>query len=168
MSPAVPLQTTWGSGTKDTKFSASTPKTKEKTRRATVADIEQSTQEATLQVEDMEPQQPTIEVCQESIDLFHRMFTSYASSKNTAACRWEDFTSALRDAGCLARQNGGSAVAFTHPMVPDDVIVIHRPHPDPTINPIMLRRVGKKFEKRFGWDESTFVLRDKKAQLGKT
>ena len=36
-------------------------------------------------------------------------------------------------------------------------IIFHRPHPDPTIDPIMLRTMGKRVRKWFGWEVESFV-----------
>lgn len=36
-------------------------------------------------------------------------------------------------------------------------IVLHKPHPDTTMDLIMIRSIGKRLTKWFGWDESTFV-----------
>jgi hypothetical protein len=57
--------------------------------------------------------------------------------------------------------SSGSAVVFE----PDDwkrgwcgKIVFHKPHPVAKIDPIMLRSVGKRMEKWFGWNAETFVV----------
>jgi hypothetical protein len=67
----------------------------------------------------------------------------------------------MADAGFAARQSSGSAVIFE----PDDwergwpgKIVFHKPHPVAKIDSIMLRSMGKRMEKWFGWDAETFVV----------
>lgn len=51
-------------------------------------------------------------------------------------------------------QSSGSAVSFKNDM---GTIVFHQPHPDPTIDPIMLLSMGKRLRKWFGWDAGVFV-----------
>jgi hypothetical protein len=42
-------------------------------------------------------------------------------------------------------------------MVIPQPITIHKPHPDPTLTPIMLRQIGKRLKGYYGWDEEDFV-----------
>ncbi|KAK5123145.1 hypothetical protein LTR85_003343 [Meristemomyces frigidus] len=158
-----PAQTVWGATHTESKGARPTPKNKIKTRRAPAEDLAPALDGLQLDAEEPEPaqDQPAIAVGHDSLCLFQRMFTSAATAKSTSDVRWEDFVSALRDAGCSARQNGGSAIAFAHEMAPKDLVVVHRPHPDTTINPIMLRSFGKKLEKHFDWGFDTFVEREK-------
>ena len=75
---------------------------------------------------------------------------------------WDRFVLAMDQVGFVARHNGGSAVLFE----PNDnckwypfggKIVFHRPHPDPTLMPLILKFMGKRMHKRFGWSVETFV-----------
>ncbi|KAK4543626.1 hypothetical protein LTR36_005271 [Oleoguttula mirabilis] len=163
---ASPSQTVWGGTSSGRNIATTTPKAKQKTRRAPADDFPAALGGLQIEAEEAQPaeEKPVIAVGHDSLCLFQRMFTSSATSKSTADTRWEDFVSALRDAGCSARQNGGSAIAFAHDMAPRDLVVIHRPHPDPTINPIMLRSFGKKLEKHFDWGVDTFVEREKEGK----
>jgi len=164
--PSNPAPPTWNDTPSKKDIQVATPKAKQKTRPTAAGGSTCAKSELRLGVCNPEPapQRSTIAVSQETLELFHRMFNSSESGKRTSDCRWEDFVSALRDTGCAARQNGGSAVAFTHFSVPDNLVAIHRPHPNPTINPIMLRTIGKKLERRFGWNESVFVEREKEGR----
>jgi hypothetical protein len=38
---------------------------------------------------------------------------------------------------------------------------LHRPHPKPIVNPVMLRRIAKKMQKWFEWQRETFVEKQK-------
>jgi hypothetical protein len=77
---------------------------------------------------------------------------------------WDRFVLAMEQIGFVARHNGGSAVLFEpnsdciwHPF--GGKIVFHRPHPDPTLMPLILKFMGKRMHKRFGWSAETFVLK---------
>jgi hypothetical protein len=74
------------------------------------------------------------------------------------------FVIAMVQIGFVARHNGGSAVLFEpngeckwYPF--GGKIVFHRPHPDPTLTPLILKFMGKRFHKRFSWCAETFVLK---------
>ena len=95
------------------------------------------------------------------------MFDPLAASKRTACVAWEDFLAAMTDAGCGIEQKGGSAVTFWVAAKREGSVIVHRPHPDPKINPIMLRDCGKRLTRYFGWDEDSFVLRSKEDEKEK-
>ena len=99
----------------------------------------------------------------ESLELFHRMYTPAATHKKTACVSWDDLVGAFADAGCTSRQKSGSAVNFTCGPRGTGMVSIHRPHPDPTINPIKLKEIAKKLEKYFGWTKESFVERERAA-----
>ncbi|KAJ6500168.1 hypothetical protein C8R47DRAFT_284996 [Mycena vitilis] len=48
----------------------------------------------------------------------------------------------------------GSGVRFDPPNPNDVSITFHKPHPDPTIYPVMLREFAKKLKKNYGWSEA--------------
>jgi hypothetical protein len=77
---------------------------------------------------------------------------------------WYRFVLAMAQIGFAARHNGGSAVLFE----PNSEckwcpfggkIVFHRPHPDPTLTPLILKFMGKRMHKWFGWSVGTFILK---------
>ncbi|KAK5739752.1 hypothetical protein LTR17_005038 [Elasticomyces elasticus] len=94
----------------------------------------------------------------ESKELFDSMFTS---SAELADVSWLAFVAAMIDAGCSAVPNGGSAVTFRQTTGTKAAIGFHRPHPDATISSVLLRSMGKRLAARFGWDEETFMEREK-------
>ncbi|KAK3671188.1 hypothetical protein LTR78_008989 [Recurvomyces mirabilis] len=160
-------QTVWGS-TDSPSTPVATPKEKVKTRPAVADTPSPAVADAPPQ-----PSAPPIAgnkvlVSSESLTLFDRMFDSLAASKHTACVAWEDFLAAMTDAGCGIEQKGGSAVAFWVAAKREGTVIVHRPHPDPKINPIMLRDCGKKLTKYFGWDEDSFVLRSKEDEKEKS
>ncbi|KAK3070956.1 hypothetical protein LTR53_009516 [Teratosphaeriaceae sp. CCFEE 6253] len=91
--------------------------------------------------------------------LFDRTFSA-AAGANQGDIGWETFVAAMVDAGCSATPTGGSAVSFKDVGNTKASIVFHRPHPDPSIDLIMLRSMGKRLQKWFGWDAETFVERE--------
>lgn len=85
------------------------------------------------------------------------MFAGYGMAGRLT--RWEHVVSALVDAGCSAVTGSGSAVTLTDARNLRGPTVFHRPHPDPSVDSIMLRSVGKQLRKWFGWDAETFSER---------
>ncbi|KAJ5864094.1 uncharacterized protein N7529_006010 [Penicillium soppii] len=74
---------------------------------------------------------------------------------------WENFLRAMCDAGFVAQNAGGSAVIFEAKDITENgmhrgKIVFHRPHPVPKLGPIMLRSMGKRMTKWFGWSRDQF------------
>jgi hypothetical protein len=77
---------------------------------------------------------------------------------------WDRFVLSMDQIGFVARHNGGSAVLFE----PNrdckgyrfgGKIVFYRPHPGPTLTPLILKFMGKRMHKRFSWSMETFVLK---------
>jgi hypothetical protein len=68
----------------------------------------------------------------------------------------------MAKAGFISRRSGGSAVTF-EPSGESNwfgqaSIVFHRPHPNSTIDPIMLFSIRNRMKKWFGWGQDTLVL----------
>lgn len=72
---------------------------------------------------------------------------------------------AMVDAGMTVTQRGGSAVTFRDQADGLLSVTVHKPHPDPIINPIMLGSIGKKVRKWLAWDTETFVERKKETLM---
>lgn len=100
---------------------------------------------------------PRIEVSKNSIGVFQQMF----SKLPIGMVKWNELVAALRDAGFSATSHGGSGVNFKDYTASKGTIVIHRPHPDSSIDPEKLRGIGKRLTKWFEWNEDTFVVRTK-------
>ncbi|KAK5123051.1 hypothetical protein LTR85_003247 [Meristemomyces frigidus] len=107
-----------------------------------------------------------IAVNADSLELFSRMFTPSATARQHAGVDWDDLVAAFVDAGCSMKQGAGSAVVFLCEGAGFGSVVIHKPHPDPSIYPIQFREAGKRVEKHLGWNAETFVLREKKKSGG--
>lgn len=104
-----------------------------------------------------------ISVKAKTVELFQQMFSSNELLQKQRD--WDDLVAAMVDAGCSAVHSGGSAVTFEDQSSGDKKasIVLHKPHPETTIYPIMLRSIGQRLFKRLGWDANTFVEREKQA-----
>jgi hypothetical protein len=85
--------------------------------------------------------------------IFHQIFPD--ESDNEVQCDdvpWDRFVLAMEQIGFAARHKGGSAVLFEpnseckwYPF--GGKIVFHRPHPDPTLTPLILKFMGKRMHK---------------------
>ena len=101
---------------------------------------------------------PSIAVKQDSLAVFHRMYPAESSSAQ-GTVRWLQFVQAMTEAGFTATAANGSAVNFGNER---SSIAFHKPHPEPTIEPIRLHGWAKRMRKRFGWSRERFVLREKR------
>ena len=95
---------------------------------------------------------------QDSLDVIQLMFPEKDDAAKSVL--WDRFVHAMADAGFIATNNSGSPVSFKH-RDGDGRIVFHRPHPDSKIDPIMLRNMGKRMAKWFGWRRDLFSMCDK-------
>lgn len=77
---------------------------------------------------------------------------------NKSSVRWVNLVRTLVDAGFVAKKGAGSAVRFSSD---EGCIDFHRPHPDPTVESIMLHAMRRRLRKWFGWDLGRFALRTK-------
>jgi hypothetical protein len=97
-----------------------------------------------------------IAVKQETLSVLSRIFPTGADG--SSGVRWTQLLQALADAEMRATQGAGSAVSFANE---HGSISLHKPHPDPGVNAVMLRGIGRRLNKWFGWNHETFVLREK-------
>ncbi|KAH0378240.1 hypothetical protein KCU92_g8800, partial [Aureobasidium melanogenum] len=107
-----------------------------------------------------QPEQIKIAVRRDNIAIFKAMFpnTGEDSSRSFA---WQHFLAAMTDDGFSILQSQGSAVTLKLERTKGvNTIVVHRPHPVATINPIMLRSIAKRITKWFGWHRETIVERE--------
>lgn len=85
------------------------------------------------------------------------MFTAYPMSGGPV--KWVNFVAAMVDAGFSGTHSGGSAVTFKDERRGGGSIVFHRPHPESIIDDVMLRGMGKRLSKWFGFDKDSFAVR---------
>lgn len=150
-------QTTWGSSS-DEQAIVRRKRTKPKAlRQASVVSQEQSalpTSADDVRSADDSP----IPVKPDSLSVFSKMYPSDGIASGSV--RWQQFAQAMVDVGCKATESAGSAVLFA---TSHGSISVHRKHPDPTVDPIMLQAIGKRATKWWGWTANRFVLRAKGA-----
>lgn len=100
-----------------------------------------------------------VQVKKSAFDIFRSLFARGGYLKSVG---WDKFVDAMAKVGFMSRRSGGSAVTFE----PNDEskwygqgsIVLHRPHPDSTIDSVMLSTFGKRMKKWFRWSKETFEL----------
>jgi hypothetical protein len=106
---------------------------------------------------------PSAPLKERFLNIFHSMFPS--GSQASSSIEWESFVKAMAQVGFVARHSGGSAVLFEPAKESKwfklGKIVFHRPHPDSKIAPIILRSMGKRMGKWFGWTRDSFELEGK-------
>ncbi|KAM3418293.1 hypothetical protein BST61_g4293 [Cercospora zeina] len=155
----APPQKVWGHETPDT-FRPLIEKFKSKTRPLQPArdESDQEDREVAGAAEAVKKLTLRIEVDTASYDIFQQMYDT--SGEQQSDVRWKDFTVAMVDAGFSATPSGGSVFTFKN-AENGGSINFHRPHPDPSINPLMLRVMGKRLDEWFNFDKDTFVERQK-------
>jgi hypothetical protein len=94
-----------------------------------------------------------------TVKFFKRMFSSLDCPQRSTD--WQELVAAMVDSGFSATHSGGSLVTFEDERNKKGSIVLHKPHPDPTVDYIMLKTIGKRLTKWFAWGEGTFVEREK-------
>ncbi|KUJ09817.1 uncharacterized protein LY89DRAFT_761570, partial [Mollisia scopiformis] len=100
-----------------------------------------------------------VPVKKSAFEVFSSLFPRRGGSKSVL---WDKFVDAMAKVGFMSRRSGGSAVTFEpsgeSKWYGQGSIVFHRPHPDSTIDPVMLNSIGKRMKKWFGWGNETFEL----------
>ncbi|TVY82655.1 hypothetical protein LSUE1_G004513 [Lachnellula suecica] len=90
------------------------------------------------------------------------VFSSLFEKGGSESVPWQDFVNAMAKVGFMSRSSGGSAVTFEpipgSKWYEQGTIVVHRPHPVSSLDPVMLRSIGKRMTKWFGWSSETFEL----------
>lgn len=89
-------------------------------------------------------------------------------TKEKSIVDWMGFVAAMTTFGFRAEHRGGSAFTFRGEiMLPDNTLApqkrsfaVHRPHPDTEMGPIILRTLGRRCNKRFGWQRANFATNE--------
>jgi hypothetical protein len=161
---AKSMQTQWGA---DTQGEIETLEAKVKVKtRATTESEESSTGSASDIVEDDKPEPLKVAVSRGAFSIFQAMFPTTGNEYGTRVVKWSAFVNAMAEGevGFVARHNGGgSAFTFEPNEMPKwkrkGKIVLHKPHPTPELDSVMLLINGKRRSKWFGWSKETFVLK---------
>jgi len=90
-----------------------------------------------------------------------KMFQVDNTDADCGSVRWFQLVQALTDAGFSVIAAGGSAVSFSNDA---GSIVFDKPHPDPSIDAMTLRAMGKRLCKWFNWRKDRFQVRPKDSQ----
>ena len=131
-------------------------KVKARPQDGVAVDVEVESTERAIQ-----PSKPRIVVKPNAFNILTAMFPAPADRNAMRTIDWDAFVHAMASAGLSATHHGGSAVAFEQDERGDGYggkIIFHKPHPTPKIDPIVLRSMGKRMRKRFGWERDCFVL----------
>jgi hypothetical protein len=88
-----------------------------------------------------------------AMDLFSKMYPDDPETASKGA-DWDTFVHAMNATGFSAHGGGGSAVIFEREG--EGRIVFHKPHPVAKIDSVMLRAMGKRMAKWFGWSRGCF------------
>ena len=87
---------------------------------------------------------------------------------------WLDFVSTMRTLGFAAEHRGGSAFTFKGAIrLPSDPLTlqkrsisVHMPHPSTEMSPILLQSIGRRCDRRFGWQRANFGAEEGSAGQG--
>lgn len=167
-STAADVQTVWGK--EDDSSPLLSTRTKTKRRQESATSAESAQQPSTAQDTDYQPPSSPniIGVKHDNMPVFMHMYPS-CGEESQRCFSWQHFLSAMIDAGFSIFQSQGGAVTLR---LNEDrggvrTIVVHRPHPSSSINPVMLRSIAKRMTKWFGWKREVFIERGKKKEEGK-
>jgi hypothetical protein len=165
LSPFNALQTTWGNADSSKMEKKPDQRTKIKTTGTSTTnhlDISALSlgQGKVSQYSNESMTAAEIPVRQESLALFKKMFSSSTGS-TSGSVKWTHLVQALTDAGLVATQAPDSAVAFSNGSA--GAINFHKPH-EPVVDAMILRCMGKRLKKWFGWTGNRFVLRAKEEE----
>ncbi|KAJ7184451.1 hypothetical protein C8R46DRAFT_1064102 [Mycena filopes] len=97
------------------------------------------------------------------LKVFHRILqapdvpeSSEDQGPRMGQIRWAEFERAMKRIGFGISQTAGSSVRFDPPAKSAHPITFHRPHPDAILTPIMLRWIGARLKRCYGWTTETF------------
>lgn len=95
-------------------------------------------------------------------------------SKDKSSVDWINFVGGMTAFGFRAEHRGGSVFTFGGDiMLPDNTLApqkrsfnVHRPHPDTEMGPILLHSLGRRCNRRFGWQRGNFAVQEKSVEQG--
>jgi hypothetical protein len=128
-------------------------RTKDKTRGFLYPEVVDGTAK-TLESDEIPTK--TIALSKSPYTTLRRMFPD-TNEEREKSTDWTVFVNSMSEAGFAVR-NGGSSIVRFESRSGEGSINFHRPHPDPTIDPVMLQAMGQRMNRWFGWVRETFVL----------
>lgn len=99
------------------------------------------------------------------------LFPEPDDDPNKECLDWLDFVTAMSEFGFRAEHRGGSAFTFKGDIklptttqedeirVRSRSINFHMPHPSTEMSPVLLRNMGRRLNRRFGWERAHFGIR---------
>ncbi|KAJ7263810.1 hypothetical protein C8J57DRAFT_1332852 [Mycena rebaudengoi] len=144
------------------------PKEKVKTRKVGVSEtVSSPAEDSEEDTEDRLPEflPPGYKVGKKTLKVFHRILeddrTVPGEEENSSGLkkgqiRWDVFEKAMRRIGFGVCQTAGSSVRFDPPAKSARSITFHRPHPDSLLTPHLIKWIGARLNRNYGWTNSTF------------
>ena len=93
------------------------------------------------------------------------IFPNPEEPESTGTISWQNLVNTMSHLGFTVDPRGGSIYTFTGEIaVPSSnerekySIGIHKPHPTPELGAVELRSLGKRFNRRFGWQREHFTF----------
>ncbi|KAK2464212.1 hypothetical protein APHAL10511_003669 [Amanita phalloides] len=84
--------------------------------------------------------------------------TSQDEKQGIAPMKWDHFVALMKEMGfTYDPTTAGSSVRFIPPDRRDKPITIHKPHPDPTLQPIKLKEIASRLKRYYGWSKEDFL-----------
>lgn len=143
------------------------PKTKTKTRRGDTSGPVNAATEYEVIVEERPPVLYKLKPASIIEKVVRLMFPEPEEDviKEKSNVDWIGFVAAMTTFGFRAEHRGGSAFTFKGDIkLPDTGLAlqkrsftVHRPHPDTGMGPIILQSLGRRCNRRFGWQRANFA-----------
>jgi len=105
-------------------------------------------------------QHPVYELPRKTVKIIHRLLRVDGAQGLEGKVTWKDVCKVFRSLNfTIDDSTPGSAVNFIPPSPEDRPITIHRPHPDPELDPLKIRQLGSRLRRVYGWSEDWFTLK---------
>ena len=142
------------------------PKPKIKTRQATTLEPESPPENHGIAIEEELPILYNVKPASIEDKVVRLMFPDSHQdvTKEKSSIDWIDFVATLTTFGFRAEHRGGSAFTFRGEIMLPDITLgpqtrsftVHRPHPSTEMSPVLLQSLGRRCNRRFGWERANF------------
>ncbi|KAK4236499.1 hypothetical protein C8A03DRAFT_16841 [Achaetomium macrosporum] len=123
---------------------------------------QQQLEDATMNLNLHEDQQPTFSVDSRALKVFRTLFFHPAVTSTPGEVPWNDFLHAMTSTGFRAEKLYGSVWHFQPTQLDvERSIQFHEPHPVGKIPFTMARRIGRRLARAYGWFGGMFALKEK-------
>ena len=161
----------------DAKFQVSkVPKTKTKTRPVDAPELDDTSEEKGAAAEETSPILYRLKPGSDEARMVRLMFPDLSEdvTKDKSTVDWINFVRAMTAFGFRVEHRGGSSFTFKGEiMMPNSTLApqkrsfnVHRPHPDTEMGPILLQSLGRRCNRRFGWQRGNFAVEEKSVERG--